>query len=113
MKDNLHLGITGQHGFIGTHLYNYLKINTDINLIPFNRDYFIDEQKLSRFVKDCDVIIHLAGKNREKDERELYNSNIQLVNKLIKSIDNNNVHPVLFLHLQLKNQIKVHMEDQN
>ena len=89
----MRLGITGQEGFIGTHLYNFLKIHSDINIIPFENNYFSDGRKLSEFVKNCDIIVHLAGKNRDENENEIYNSNIQLVKKLIKSFENNSVSP--------------------
>jgi len=36
------VGITGQSGFIGSHLYNYLGLKDNIARIPFSDDYFID-----------------------------------------------------------------------
>ena len=34
----------------------------------FKRDFFLDEKSLDRFTSSCDVIVHLAGINRHKDE---------------------------------------------
>ena len=45
------VGITGQIGFIGTHLYNRLGLIQGIERIPFEDHYFRDEQLLCEFVK--------------------------------------------------------------
>jgi UDP-2-acetamido-2,6-beta-L-arabino-hexul-4-ose reductase len=40
----LKVGITGQSGFIGTHLYNFLnQKKEDIITVPFQDSYFEDE----------------------------------------------------------------------
>ena len=37
------IGITGQAGFIGTHLYNFLGLkNDEVIRIPFQDDFFSD-----------------------------------------------------------------------
>ena len=58
------VGITGQAGFIGTHLYNYLGLKEDIKRIPFKDAFFDTDAALRRFVRTCDVIIHLSAMNR-------------------------------------------------
>lgn len=79
------IGITGQSGFIGTHLYNTLGLYTDkFERIPFEDKYFSDHRKLSNFAAHCDVIVHLAAMNRHQDPDVLYKTNIGLVNKLIE-----------------------------
>ncbi|MHC1775890.1 MAG: NAD-dependent epimerase/dehydratase family protein [Lentimicrobium sp.] len=83
----LKVGITGQSGFIGTHLFNYLGLKTDIERIPFDDGYFTDDTLLQDFVRNCDVIIHLAAMNRHDDPEVLYNTNIGLVKKLISVIE--------------------------
>ncbi len=77
------VGITGQSGFVGTHLYNYLGLQEEVERIPFKDEYFQQEEKLKDFVKSCDVIVHLAAMNRHNDPEELYKTNIELVQKLI------------------------------
>ena len=43
----LKVGITGQAGFIGTHLFNYLNLKKDkIATIPFHDNYFESQDKL-------------------------------------------------------------------
>jgi len=56
-------GITGQNGFIGTHLYNTLGLfPQEFERVEFQKDFFEDEKKLDEFVGQCDVIVHLAAK---------------------------------------------------
>lgn len=80
----IRIGITGQAGFVGTHLYNTLGLNPDLyERIPFKDEYFQDTNTLENFVKQCDVIVHLAALNRHNDPQVIYDTNIGLVKKLI------------------------------
>lgn len=80
----LKVGITGQTGFIGTHLYNTLGLYKDkFERIPFEDSYFESKDILNQFVIKCDVIVHLAAMNRHNDPDVIYNTNIQLVKQLI------------------------------
>ncbi len=92
------IGITGQSGFIGTHLYNYLGLKKEeVTRIPFQDDIFSDQTRLEDFVKQCDVIIHLAALNRHNDPQIIYDTNILLVKKLISSLEKTNSKPhILF-----------------
>jgi len=94
----LKIGITGQPGFVGTHLYNTLNLAKDkYQTIPFEDSYFSDEEKLNQWVKQCDVIIHLAAMNRHNDPEVIYKTNIGLVNQLIEAMVKTNSRPhVLF-----------------
>ena len=83
-------GITGQAGFIGSHLANYFRIQDDIELIAFKRNYFEDKASLERFVTKCDVIIHLAAMSRHPDGKVLYNNNLDLDKKLIAALNKQN-----------------------
>ncbi|NTW31902.1 MAG: SDR family oxidoreductase, partial [Bacteroidetes bacterium] len=88
------IGITGQAGFLGSHLYNYLGIKKDeVERIYFQDDYFQNEEKLKTFVKSCDVIVHLAAMNRHADHNVIYNTNIDLVKKLITALEYTNSCP--------------------
>lgn len=92
------IGITGQSGFIGTHLSNFLSFKKDeVELIPFYDDCFQDQNSLKAFVVQCDAIVHLAALNRHNDPLVIYDTNIDLVNKLISAMDATGVKPhVLF-----------------
>ncbi len=92
------VGITGQHGFVGTHLFNTLGLYPDkYKRIPFEDYFFYDESILRAFIKQCDVIIHLAAMNRHSDPQVIYDTNIGLIKKLIDALECEGVAPhVLF-----------------
>ncbi|MFT5824326.1 MAG: UDP-2-acetamido-2,6-beta-L-arabino-hexul-4-ose reductase [Crocinitomix sp.] len=82
------IGITGQAGFVGTHLYNTLGLfPEEFERIDFKKEYFADSTELNEFVVQCDVIVHLAALNRHNDPQVIYETNIDLVQKLIKSLE--------------------------
>ena len=58
--------ITGVNGFIGKNLDVRLRENKEYSVIPFTRENSVDE--LIGLVDASDVIVHLAGENRPKDE---------------------------------------------
>lgn len=92
------VGITGQSGFIGTHLYNTLGLTpTQYERIPFEDSVFNNKDKLQSFVSQCDVIIHLAALNRHNDPDVIYNTNLRLVKQLIDACESTNSLPhILF-----------------
>ena len=92
------VGITGQSGFVGTHLYNTLGLSpAKYKRIPFEDAYFQSQNTLRDFVKQCDVIVHLAAMNRHPDPQILYETNIRLVRDLIAAMEAESVSPhVLF-----------------
>ncbi len=82
------VGITGQSGFIGTHLYNTFKLYpSEFEPVSFRDDFFSDNHQLDLFVSSCDVIVHLAALNRHSDPNEIYNTNLLLVRKLINALE--------------------------
>lgn len=94
----LNVGITGQAGFIGTHLFNFLSLKKDeITLIPCRDEYFQNPSELESFVKQCDTIVHLAAMNRHGDPQVIYDTNIKLVNQLIDACETTKSKPhILF-----------------
>ncbi len=90
------IGITGQNGFIGTHLYNTIGLlNQKYTRINFDRSFFYENTLLDKFVQDCDVIVHLAGMNRHQDPEVIYETNIHLAEKLNASIKRTQSNPHL------------------
>lgn len=72
------VGITGVNGFIGYHLWVHIKyLCEDLEAIKINREF--DN------VSDCDVVVHLAEKNRG-DEVEVYQNNRDSANKLFRQL---------------------------
>ncbi|NQV49221.1 MAG: SDR family oxidoreductase [Candidatus Marinimicrobia bacterium] len=97
MNKPLKVGITGQAGFVGTHLYNQFGLSQEYERIPFEDSFFDDPSELERFVRTCDVIVHLAAVNRHSDAEILYSTNISLVEKVIQTCENTGSKPhILF-----------------
>ncbi len=83
----LKIGITGQNGFIGNHLYNSIGLfKEEFEIVIFEKSIFEEISKLEEFVKKCDVIVHLAALNRHDDDKVLHDTNILLTEKLIKAL---------------------------
>ena len=88
------VGITGQAGFIGRHLYNFLGTkNENIERVLFQRDYFKNESLLEKFVASCDVIVHIAAMNRHEDQQVIFDTNVLLVDKIIKACEKTDSSP--------------------
>lgn len=93
----LKVGITGQSGFIGTHLAAAILEADDLELVPFEDSFFADERRLREFVRTCGAIMHLAAQTRGPGEDELYATNMRLVDQLIAVMRAERVTPhVLF-----------------
>ena len=92
------VGITGQSGFIGTHLFNFLnQKKQEIITVPFADNYFENGDKLRKFVGECDAIVHLAAVNRHGDPQVIYDTNLKLVGNLIEAMEATGSHPhILF-----------------
>lgn len=92
----IRIGITGLTGFIGSHLANTLLLYPEeFTLIPFKDSFFSNITLLRGFVQQCDVIVHLAAMNRHPDPAVIFETNIQLVNRLIEAMLLENVTPQL------------------
>ena len=81
------VGITGNKGFIGYHLYQTLALyDQEFSLIEFDRSFFDDNLNLDAFVSTCDVIVHLAALNRHNDPQFIYETNTALVKNLVAAL---------------------------
>lgn len=63
------IAITGANGFLGKHLVKQLNLNKYLEMTLFNRKKvnLLNYKTLKSFVSNKDVIIHLAGVNRDTD----------------------------------------------
>lgn len=92
------IGITGSNGFIGYHLCQTVKLlKNEFSIIEFEKSFFEDPIKLDLFVSTCDVIVHLAALNRHDDAQVIYDTNLELVNVLISSLERTNSKPHLII----------------
>lgn len=89
------VGITGQSGFIGTHLVDYVRAQDGLELVPFEDGFFSDERILRAFVTSCDVVIHLAAASRMPSEDALYDLNVGLVQKVIDALELEHATPLV------------------
>jgi UDP-2-acetamido-2,6-beta-L-arabino-hexul-4-ose reductase len=81
------IGITGQNGFVGKHLFNTLSLQPELyQRIDFQKSFFENEEQLDNFVSSCDVIVHLAGMNRHGDPQVIYDTNVSLAKNLVNSL---------------------------
>lgn len=81
------IGITGQNGFVGKHLYNTLGLfPEEFEKVEFQKNFFDNESQLDDFVSKCDVIVHLAALNRHESEQTIYETNVGLAQKLVDSL---------------------------
>lgn len=88
------IGITGQSGFVGTHLRNTLNLSPEeFEVVPFEKEFFNNGAALDKFVKECDAIVHLAALNRHNDPEVIYKTNVGLVNTLIDSLKRTGSNP--------------------
>ena len=92
------IGITGQNGFAGAHLFNKLSLlKEEFELVPFDKSFFESAQDLVEWVKQCDVIVHLAAMNRHPDPQVIHDTNIRLAAQLVDAMETATHHPhVLF-----------------
>ena len=79
--------VTGSNGCIGKNLITYLRLNSNFNISTFNKNKSLIN--LSESIKHSDVIIHLAGSNREKIIKNFENNNQKLTKFICKNMKKN------------------------
>jgi len=89
----IRVGVTGQPGFIGTHLFNTLGLHEGIKRIPCKDEFFESIEDLKGFVSCCDVIVHLAGMNRHQDPQMIYKTNLRLTQQLVTAMEETEAKP--------------------
>ena len=65
------IGITGAHGFMGSHLYDYVKTICECEVFDRQKYDLFDIKSMKQFVENKDFIFHLAGANRAPNEELL------------------------------------------
>ncbi len=77
--------VTGAAGFVGKNLVAALKRRDDVRLILF--DVNTDPAVLDTGLAEADLIYHLAGVNRPKDEREFFTGNVGLTEQILACLE--------------------------
>ena len=85
--DELKILVTGSNGFIAKNLIVELRNKGYDNLQLCNRNTTTEE--LEQYIKECDVLIHLAGVNRPSNEEEYYIENIGFTKRIVKLLEDN------------------------
>lgn len=88
------IGITGLAGFMGTHLKNRISREKEIEVLPFEDGYFDHPDAFIDFARNADIIVHLAGVNRDQPE-VVYRKNIELMEKLLQFVDSSGNKPYI------------------
>ena len=87
--------ITGSDGFIGKNLCSHLKQIDNFNITTFlrkdSKDSLLDK------VMNSDIIIHLAGENRPREQSQFKKVNVQLTRDICEAIERSNKKiPIFF-----------------
>jgi UDP-2-acetamido-2,6-beta-L-arabino-hexul-4-ose reductase len=80
------IGITGAFGLLGWHVSSYLHGIPKLELRRGDRSTFESKETLERFVRGCDMVLHLAGMNRG-DEQEVARVNVELATQLTQALE--------------------------
>lgn len=92
----MNIGILGSKGFLGSNLALFLKgKHNNFKLFLFSREN--NDEDLDHLFKNCEIIFHLIGANRSKDEEEFYISNV-LFNTKLKTLIKNSKNLKLLIH---------------
>ena len=86
--------VTGSNGFIGKNLIIHLN-ELNINVLTYTRKNSI--QDLPDLIKKSNFIIHLAGENRPKDEKNFNIVNVQLTKSICELIRSTGKHIPIIL----------------
>ena len=80
--------VTGAKGFIGKNLIATLKKSENYDVIEIDKDN--SKQELEDGLLNADFIVHLAGINRPKDEKEFFEGNSGLTGEIVDFLKSNN-----------------------
>lgn len=85
----MNIGITGENGFIGSHLLMTAKRKYGYRVLSFGRPFKISLNESSKL----DKVIHCAAVHRDKNPDNIYKKNMEIHNSLVNILDNSNLYP--------------------
>ena len=87
--------LTGANGFIGKNLTHFLSKKANVEILSVTRD--TSKEDFETYVNNADWIIHLAGINRPKEEKEFVEGNVDFTNQICQTLINSNQKtPIIF-----------------
>lgn len=99
----MRIAISGNSGFIGQHLTEFLSVGGDV-VVPLKHAMFRSrsDEKLKQALTGCDVVINLAGATinqrwTRKAKRKIMNSRIYTTRRLVSIINEMEVKPEVFI----------------
>lgn len=87
--------VTGSEGFIGKNLCLFLSEKKEIEILSVNRN--TSQSDLEKYIVSADVIIHLAGVNRPKEESEFSAINANFTKSIIDFLIQNQKKTPIYL----------------
>ncbi len=101
----MRIAISGNSGFIGQHLTEFLSAGGDV-VVPLKHAMFRSrsDEKLKQALTGCDVVINLAGATinqrwTRKAKRKIMNSRIYTTRRLVSIINEMEVKPKVFIRI--------------
>ena len=85
--------ITGSKGFIAKHLIHALSQNPDLEILGYTKDQ--EHEILKKYLQVADVVYHLSGVNRHKNESDFQTSNIDLTKFICEYLKSIQRKPVI------------------
>lgn len=82
------IGITGENGFIGSHLLMSAKRRYGHRVISFGRPF-----KMRTESPKIDKVIHCAAVHRDNNPDNIYKKNMEIHNSLVSILESNNLYP--------------------
>lgn len=95
--------VTGARGFLGTNLCVALRRRGDCEVLEFTRSQGVEE--LPKLVARADVVFHLAGVNRPKEESEFAQGNAQLTRLVCEALEQSSRRPLLVLSSSIQAEL--------
>lgn len=85
--------VTGSQGFIGKNLIVRLGRFDELEVVGLHRES--SSEDFNSALNDCDLVYHLAGVNRPKEESEFISGNLDYTSQILEVLSKNTKNPTL------------------
>lgn len=97
--------VTGSNGFVGKNLKVFLKIKK-LNILEFNRGD--SDQVLYQNLLKSDIVCHLAGENRSKNQKLFYKNNTELTKKICNFLIKKKIKKKIIFSSSIRKNLNSH-----